>query len=173
MNNTCTLPGFFEWAGFGLGALGIAFTIFQLYRSGSLLKKAAETFDEARTNLIRNQVVSVMPFFEEISKNIDDALDTESRDFLIAGLRRFSLRGSETAALLRASSDKFTTLADEIVSVVREANKAQSDLFGDRTSSLAFIASDAASSIRNLSSKIHGASVWFRNDIGKAKLDAR
>ena len=62
------VPGFLDWVAFCFGAAGIGFTVVQLARSRGALKAAATALRETRATLIRNQLVSVLPGFEEISK---------------------------------------------------------------------------------------------------------
>lgn len=166
------VPGVLDWVAFILGAAGIGFTVIQLARSKGALKAAAEALSETRGTLIRNQLVSVLPAFEEISKSIDSALDAKSRDRLQEGFERFTFRAHEAVALLHASTTEFSGLVDEIMKAAESASGARSDLYGDATTPLDTLVGDAASSIRKLAPRISGAAVSIRNDPGKVKQNA-
>lgn len=166
------VPGVLDWVAFWLGAAGIGFTVVQLYRSRGALQAAATALSETRATLIRNQLVSVLPAFEEVSKSIDSALGSQDRDQLQEGLGRFSFRAHEAASLLRASTTEFEPLVADILQAAESASTARSNLYGDATSRLETLAGDAASIIRNLAPRISGAAVSIRNDPGKVKQDA-
>lgn len=166
------VPGLLDWIAFGLGALGIGFTVIQLIRSKGALKAAAKALTETRDILMRNQLVSVLPAFEEISKSIDSALRADDRELLQDGLGRFSYRAHEAMALLTDSTSGHEALINEIAITARSSSLARSNIFSDPTSPVALLAGEAASSIRNLAPQIGGAAVSIRNDPGKVKKNA-
>jgi hypothetical protein len=166
------VPGLMDWVAFSLGAAGIGFTVVQLARSRGALKAAAKALSETRATLIRNQLVSVLPAFEEISKSIDAALGSKNREQLQEGFGRFSFRAHEAVSLLNASTTEFELLVEEILNAAESASTARSNLYSDATSALEVLVGDAASSIRNLAPRVSGAAVSIRNDPGKVKQDA-
>lgn len=166
------VPGLLDWVAFLLGALGIGFTVIQLFRSRGALKSAAAALQNTRDTLIRNQLVSVLPAFEEISKSIDAALTSKNRTQLQEGFARFTFRAHEAVSLLNSSTNEFETIVEEILSVAESASTARSSLYSDATTPLDILVGDAASSVRNLAPRVSGAAVSIRNDPGKVKKHA-
>lgn len=163
------VPGLLDWAGIGLGIVGFGLTLFQLFRSRGALNAAANALRDTRATLIKNQLMAVLPVFEEISSTLDGALGKRDRDELQQTLGRFSNRAEESAALLTDSTEVFATFVQALISVSDEASEARSALFLDETTSVAEIAGPVASRIRELAPKIVGVQITIKNDPGKVK----
>jgi hypothetical protein len=163
------VPGVLDWLAFILGGLGIGFTVVQLIRSRGALKAAAKALTDTRSTLIKNQLLSTLPAFEEISAVVDNALSTDpDRDPMQQALTRFCLHAQEAASLLKSSTNgQFDEVIREIVGTADEASQARAGLFSNVGATIHDIAGDAATSIRNLAPKIRGVAVDIRNDPGK------
>jgi hypothetical protein len=166
------VPGVLDWWAFCLGALGIGFTVVQLFRSSGALKSAAKALRETRSTLIRNQLMSILPGFEEISKSVDSALRDDDRQALQEAIGRFAFRAHESAALLQDSTTDYAPLIFDILRVAEAASSARTLLFSDLDTPLGELVGEVTSDIRGLAPKVSGASVAIRNDPGKVKKDA-
>lgn len=161
-------PGVVDWVAFGLGFAGIGFTVFQLVRSRGALRSAEAALKSTRRTLIKNQLVSILPGFREISMSVDAALPGSDRDSMLNALTRFSYHAIEAATLLKASPGSYGDLPVEILRVANDANAARASLFGSPGESVFDLAAEAAAGIRDLALRISAAAVQIRNDPGNS-----
>ncbi|MGW9168420.1 hypothetical protein [Agromyces sp. NPDC055658] len=161
------VPGLLDWVAFVLGGLGIGFTIVQLTRSKGALKAAEQALESTRASLVRNQLVAVLPAFEEISREIDGALEADDRKRMAEALHRFSYRAVEVVVLLKSSNAGFEDLANEIANEGSDASEARGKLYGEPTATVDELVGTTASQIRLLAPRISGVAVSIRNDPGK------
>ncbi|KAM9866294.1 MAG: hypothetical protein ACTHZ9_09245 [Leucobacter sp.] len=164
-------PSLLDWSAFLLGGLGIGFTIFQLMRSKGALVAARKELERTRTTLIKNQLLSVLPGFEELMASIDDAVRVGDRQELSSQLQRFAYRAAEAAALLEASSSGFSDLIERINGEARNALEARSRLYGSPDTQLEELVRASVDELQVLVMDVKGIAVSIRNDPGKVPAD--
>jgi hypothetical protein len=163
-------PSQLDWWAFILGGIGIGFTVIQLIRSRGALNAARDALESTRASLIKNQLVSVLPGFQEISASIDAALSEPSRIPMQQALSRFCIHGYEAATLLRDTSAEFEGLAEQIIQTTDTASKARAGLFANPRKSVHDIAGSSAEEARNLAARISGVATSIRNDPGSGPI---
>lgn len=160
------VPTALDWFAFVLGGLGIGFTIYQLLRSKGALEAARTELDRTRTTLMKNQLLAVLPGFEEILVNLDQSIRDDDRDKADLQLTRFAYHSQEAAELLRGSSDEFSSMVESLVDTAQKATVTRSTLFGSPTRTTAQLIGQPSGEFRLLVTEIRGLSVFIRNDPG-------
>lgn len=130
-------PTMLDWIAFVLGGAGIAFTIVQLLRSKGALQAARDELNRTRSTLMKNQLLAVLPGFEEILVTLEQAIRDNNRDLADEQLTRFAYRSQEAAELLKGSSEEFTPMVDSLIEAARNATTTRSSLFGGRNKTTA------------------------------------
>ncbi|GAA1565598.1 hypothetical protein [Leucobacter aridicollis] len=161
------IPGPLDWAGFVLGGLGIGFTIYQLMKSKGALNAAREELERTRATLIKNQLLSVLPGFEELMDRIDDAVRTGNREELSTQFQKFAYRLAEAIPLLESGSTSFSSLIESMKSEITKALEARSSLYGSPDTPVDELVRVNVDSLQILVTQIKTTTVSVRNDPGK------
>lgn len=162
-------PTLLDWVAFVLGGLGIGFTIWQLLRSKGALKAARDELNRTRSTLIKNQLLAVLPGFEEILVNLEQSIRDDARDQANAQLTRFAYHSQEAAELLKGSSEEFTSMVETLVEAAQTATRARSSLFGSPNRTTSQLIGQPMGDFRLLVTEIRGLSVSIRNDPGNER----
>lgn len=162
-------PSPVDWLAFILGGTGILFTIAQLLRSKGALKAARNELERTRAMLIKNQLVAVLPGFEELMTNLDRSIRHDDRLQLEDHLHRFAYHAYEAAALLTESSPEYHEIAQEVIEGGNFAMEAKSLLYGSPGVIAEELLGQKADQLRQLVLRLHGLAVSIRNDPGSTQ----
>lgn len=161
------IPGGLDWIAFILGGVGIGFTVVQLVRSKSALDSAKDALDLTRATLVRNQLVAILPVFEEIALGVDVAIRMNDRREAELVLGRFCHRAAETVQLIEADEIAAIEITAALKSATALAVRAHGALFHrDPEVTTAEIIRDASAAIREVSHDLQSFAVRVRNEVG-------
>lgn len=164
------VPTLLDWVAFVLGGAGIAFTIVQLLRSKGALNAARNELNRTRSTLIKNQLLAVLPGFEEILFNLDQSIRDNDREQADIQLTRLAYHSQEAAELLKGNSEDFAPMVDTLIDAAQTATTSRSALFGSPNKTTAQLVGQPIGEFRLLVTEIRGLSVSIRNDPGKARV---
>lgn len=144
------VPGLFDWFGLALAVAGFWIAIRQLQKSRSALVAAEETLKSAKVSFSTNQLIGVLPAFEEISNQLNVAVRDDLAGIAEVSLVRFQLKRSEALALMRLLPERHQTLIPSFNRVGNVAQTAYSNLFSGTLESTADRVGLAARDLQNL-----------------------
>lgn len=162
-------PNWLDWVAFVLGGAGITFTIVQLLRSKGALEAARDELNRTRSTLIKNQLLAVLPGFEEILVNLDQSIQNDDREQANIQLTRFAYHSQEAAELLKSSSEEFESMVVTLANSARNATLARSALFESPGQTTAQLLGEHTGDFRLLVTDIRALSVSIRNDPGNER----
>lgn len=163
-------PGPLDWVAFGLGGLGIGFTIYQLLRSKGALKSAELALNSTRKTLMTNQLVALLPRIKSTMENFEATLRADSsadRDQLSQQLADLMDYSAEAAELLSATNDSDPTAEIVFINLRMEAETMRAQLYEAAAGcSLKDSFARPLRRLRTVVLSIHSLSVRLRNDPG-------
>lgn len=165
------VPGYLDWVAFILGAAGIGVALWQLFRARGALAAARQAYEVARVSATRDQLLRVLPRFEEIEISLENAMTEDSRPAAGTVLQRFNQIASEAGALLRSYSNGHTDAVADLGRAAASARLARAKLYGDLHLTTAEIVDGAAAQIRTVSSALSAAEVMIRSENREGKDD--
>lgn len=128
VDNT-NIPGWLDWIAFVLGGIGLVAALVQLFRSRGALEAAAEALKTTRRALISNQLLAVLPAFEEIANSLPAAVHADNRVLTGELLLRFEYRVQESLAMLEALDPQFHSAIPTLKTGAQQARTAHTNLY--------------------------------------------
>ncbi|CAH0327213.1 hypothetical protein [Microbacterium sp. Bi128] len=167
------VPGLLDYLGLLLAIVGFGIAIGQLVRSRSALDAAEQTLSSARRALISNQLIAVLPAFEEIAAQLGAAVTNDSRPQAETALDRFQYRQRETLALLQTLPPEYQGIVPALERAGARARAAHSNLFSSPHETTAQRVGDALSDVRSVAYEIRTVEVMLRNHVPTTQIGGR
>jgi hypothetical protein len=116
-------PNWSDYLGLALGALGFVLAYHQLRKTRNSTVAAIEALDQAREQLIANQVLRLDASFQGAHDDLEHAAASNNRELAQRTLVRYGRIAKDSAVLLRSVSDHNEDLAKRMVRSSTRASK--------------------------------------------------
>lgn len=167
------VPGLLDYLGLLLGIVGFAIAIGQLVRSRSALVAAEDALNSARSALTSNQLIAVLPAFEEISAQLTAAVQGDIPQQAETALDRFRYRQQEAEALLIGMPSQFHAILPNLRRAGIRVDRAHADLFTNLDQPTAQRVGSALTEVRGIAHEIRTLEVMLRNQLPIAQVGNR
>lgn len=172
--DNASAPGWSDWVGLILSAVGFTFTIIALIVASKQLKKTQtateavnERLLEARERLSADQLAAVLQQLTTVVADMDFALDNNDRGVAHRALLRFSYVAHEAIGLLDSGLADHSLLQERLVTASSLALDIKGNIMGSRTTDIARHTKKLSKDISRLTSEISGLVARGRYKLGE------